>query len=369
MQKYKSETKKIILELKHISKKFNKDIALNDINLKMYSGEFISILGPSGCGKTTMLRIISGLEKPDYGQIIINDQISNHVSAAKRKINTIFQDYSLFPHMNVFNNISFGLKIEKVPEDEIKRKVNDIVKKIQISHLLYKSPHQLSGGEKQRVAIARAIVKKPQILLLDEPFSALDKTLREKIQIELKEIQKIFKVTIIFVTHDQEEALSISNRIIVMNKSKIAQIGTPETIHKKPHNIFVANFIGTMNTLNAKIIKINNKKVYILIENVMKYCIIINNIKNYAVQDLLIILIESKNIKITTRVRNKDNKLYGVIKYVSYKGYILEYKVEINKNKMIKISEIHRNNEKQYQIGTKVMISWNKSFTIHKNDQ
>ena len=237
------------IEVKGIKKTFNNMEVLKDIDFKIEKGEFISLLGPSGCGKTTLLRIISGLETSDQGQIFVeNKDITNELTS-NRGIGIVFQNYVLFPNLTVFENIAYGLKNKKMKKDEIEKKVFDILKKVDLYRFKDVYPKTLSGGQQQRVAIARAIVLSPKILLLDEPLSALDAKVRENLRREIKRIQREFKITTIMVTHDQEEALTMSDRIVILNKGNIEQIGTPEEVYRTPKTRFVAEFIGTINIL------------------------------------------------------------------------------------------------------------------------
>ena len=240
-----------IIELKNISKSFDGETILDHINLDIYDNEFITLLGPSGCGKTTMLRMIGGFTQPDEGDVVFMGQRINDMPAHKRNINTVFQKYALFPHLNVYENIAFPLRERKVPKDEIDRKVKEMLKLVMLPGFANRRVTMLSGGQQQRVAIARALVNHPKVLLLDEPLGALDLKLRKDMQQELKKIQKSTGITFIFVTHDQEEALSMSDTIVVMSEGKIQQIGTPIDIYNEPVNAFVADFIGESNIIDG----------------------------------------------------------------------------------------------------------------------
>ncbi len=236
-----------MLQISKISKSFGTVKALHNINLEIDNGEFFSLLGPSGCGKTTLLRIISGFELPDNGEIILNEQNITNIKPYHRPTNLLFQSYALFPHLNVIQNISYGLQREKLSKIEIDKRVDAIMEKTSLHGLQDRKPNEISGGQKQRVALARCLVKEPKILLLDEPLSALDKSLKEKMKIELKKIQKDFKTTFIMVTHDQDEALVLADKIAVMNNGEIIQVDNPKKLYSSPKNYFVANFIGKMN--------------------------------------------------------------------------------------------------------------------------
>ena len=236
-----------ILELKTISKDFEKGEVLSNINLYVRKGEFLTLLGPSGCGKTTLLRIIGGFETPSSGQVYFNGANITGLPPYMRQVNTVFQHFALFPHMNVYDNIAFGLNIKKTPKDEIKRKITDILALTGLSGFEKRNISRLSGGEKQRVAIARALVCEPSLLLLDEPLGALDLKLRKSMQLELKNMHKKLGLTFVYVTHDQEEAMMLSDTIVVMKDGVIQHVGTPEDIYNEPNNAFVADFIGESN--------------------------------------------------------------------------------------------------------------------------
>ncbi len=240
-----------IIELKNISKSFDGETILDNIQLEIHDNEFITLLGPSGCGKTTTLRIIGGFETPDQGDVVFMGQRINDLPPYKRHVNTVFQKYALFPHLNVFENVAFPLREQKAPKAEIAEKVQAMLKLVMLSGFEKRSVTSLSGGQQQRVAIARALISNPKVLLLDEPLGALDLKLRKDMQVELKKIQKSTGITFIFVTHDQEEALSMSDTIVVMSDGRIQQIGTPTDIYNEPKNAFVADFIGESNILDG----------------------------------------------------------------------------------------------------------------------
>lgn len=244
----------IILSLKNVSKTLGDKTILDDIGLDIRKGEFVTLLGPSGCGKTTTLRILAGFLSPDSGSVMLEGKDIASLPPYKRPFNTVFQRYALFPHLDVYDNIAFGLKLQKTPVDEIDKKVRKVLKMVSMTDYEDRDVESLSGGQQQRVAIARALVNQPQILLLDEPLAALDLKMRKDMQIELKEMHKKLGITFIYVTHDQEEALTLSDTIVVMNEGKIQQIGTPTDIYNEPQNSFVADFIGESNILNGRMI-------------------------------------------------------------------------------------------------------------------
>ena len=247
--------KKIIINLEHVSKSFGDKVVLDDINLYIKEGEFITFLGPSGCGKTTLLRLIAGFLAPDSGVITLDGKDISELPPHKRPLNTVFQRYALFPHLDVYDNVAFGLKLRKLPSDEIDRKVARVLKLVSMTDYEDRDVNSLSGGQQQRIAIARAIVNEPRVLLLDEPLSALDLQMRKDMQIELKEMHKKLGITFIYVTHDQEEAVTLSDTIVVLNEGRIQQIGTPVDIYNEPQNEFVADFIGESNILNGTMLR------------------------------------------------------------------------------------------------------------------
>ena len=240
-----------IIALKNISVEFDGEKVLDDLNLSIRDGEFVTLLGSSGCGKTTTLRLIAGFLEPDSGEVFFDGKSMNGVPPYKREVNTIFQRYALFPHYNVYENIAYGLRVRKVPEKQIREQVTEMLRLVNLQGFEKRNVSRLSGGQQQRVAIARALVLKPKVLLLDEPLAALDLKLRKDMQQELKNIQKQLGITFIFVTHDQEEALSMSDTVVVMNEGKVQQIGTPIDIYNEPQNAFVADFIGESNILDG----------------------------------------------------------------------------------------------------------------------
>ncbi len=323
--------KENIVELKNISVSFDGEKILDAINLDIKDKEFITFLGPSGCGKTTTLRLIAGFLEPDEGEIIFENQKINDVPAHKRQVNTIFQRYALFPHLNVYENIAFGLRVKKMKEKEIKEKVEEMLKLVNLSGLEKRSISTLSGGQQQRVAIARAIANHPKVLLLDEPLAALDLKLRKDMQKELKKIQQQLGITFIFVTHDQEEALTMSDRVIVMDNGKIQQIGTPQDIYNEPENAFVADFIGESNIVDGKMVK----DFYVEFSGSSFDCLD----KGFEKNELVDVVVRPGDVDI---VPEGQGQLTGVVTSVAFLGVHYEIIVDIGGFKwMIQTTDEH----------------------------
>ncbi len=308
--------KKSVVSLKDINFKYSNEVILNNISLDIYDKEFVTLLGPSGCGKTTTLRIIAGFETPQEGEVYFDGELVNGVPANRRNVNTVFQKYALFPHLNVFDNVAFGLKLKKLPKKEIEQKVKQMLAVVDLKGYEKRSVQSLSGGQQQRVAIARALVCDPKVVLLDEPLGALDLKLRKDMQIELKQLQQKTQKTFIYVTHDQEEALTMSDRVVVMNNGVIAQVGTPEDVYNEPANAFVADFIGEANIING--IMLEDEKVRLL--GVDLDCVDKGFPKNMPVD----VVIRPEDIEV---VDPSQAKLVGVVEDVIFKGVHFEMSV------------------------------------------
>ncbi len=333
----KQLSKKTVISLRDIFVRFDGEVILNHINLDIKEKEFVTILGPSGCGKTTTLRIIGGFVEPESGDVIFDGKRINNLPPNKRNVNTVFQKYSLFPHLNVYDNVAFGLKLKKVPKNIIKEKVTKMLATVDLKGYEKRSIAKLSGGQQQRVAIARALVCDPEIILLDEPLGALDLKLRKSMQLELKEIQQKTEKTFIYVTHDQEEALTMSDTVVVMNNGSIEQIGTPEDIYNEPVNAFVADFIGEANILNG--IMIDDCRIKILGKELE--CVDKGFGKNTPVD----VVIRPEDIEITNP---EDGQLVGVVENSTFKGVHYEMSV------MCDNCEILIHSTKTAEIGSKI---------------
>ena len=311
---------KKIIELKNITKSFDGETpVLDNINLDIYDNEFLTLLGPSGCGKTTLLRLIGGFETPDSGDIIFLGDRINDVPPYKRNVNTVFQKYALIPHLNVFDNVAFPLREKKVPKEEIEAKVHEMLELVALKGFEKRSVTRLSGGQQQRVAIARALVAHPQVLLLDEPLGALDLKLRKDMQVELKKIQKQTGITFIFVTHDQEEALSMSDTVVVMSEGKIHQVGTSVDIYNEPVNAFVADFIGESNILDG--VMLEDYKVRFSGQTFQ--CLDKEFMKNEPVD----VVVRPEDVDI---VPVEQGQLTGVVTSVTFLGVHYEIIVDVN---------------------------------------
>lgn len=306
-----------IISLKNIHVAFDGETILQDINLDIRDKEFVTLLGPSGCGKTTTLRIIGGFLTPDSGKVYFEGKEINSIPPYKRNVNTVFQRYALFPHLNVYENIAFGLRVQKRPDKEIQKRVSEMLKLVNLMGYEKRSIHRLSGGQQQRVAIARALINQPKILLLDEPLGALDLKLRKEMQIELKRIQQSLEITFIYVTHDQEEALTMSDTIVVMKNGAIQQIGTPVDIYNEPQNAFVANFIGQSNILNGCMLR------DCLVEICGREFVCVD--KNFANKEAVDVVIRPEDIRI---IPADEAPISGVVLSSIFKGVHYEMRIE-----------------------------------------
>ena len=314
-----------IIELRHISKVYSDNgfKAVDDFNLEVKRGEFVTFLGPSGCGKTTTLRMIAGFEMPTSGEILLNGEDISQLPANKRPINTVFQRYALFPHMNIYDNIAFGLKLKKLPKEEIRKKVKRVLDIVDLEGFENRKISTLSGGQQQRIAIARALVNEPEILMLDEPLGALDLKMRQEMQLELKHMHDELGITFIYVTHDQEEALTMSDKIVVLSEGRIQQIGTPEDIYNEPQNAFVADFIGESNIFKG--IMTGHMKVRFCGGEFM-------GMDDVAEGTLVDVVVRPEDVIIT---KPEDGVVEGEVVSVIFKGMHYEVTVESGKYEMV----------------------------------
>lgn len=308
-----------MINLVNISKRFADNVVLDNISLYIRKNEFLTLLGPSGCGKTTLLRIIAGFDHPDDGQVLFEGQEISALPPYKRRINTVFQKYALFPHMNVFDNVAFGLTIKKVAKEEINRRVREMLELVNLVGFEQRRIDSLSGGQQQRIAIARALINEPEVLLLDEPLGALDLKLRKEMQIELKKIQQRLGITFIFVTHDQEEALSMSDTIVVMRNGHILQVGTPEDIYNEPKNAFVANFIGASNIVSG--VMLQDK----LVRFMQRDFVCMDG--GFAANESVDVVVRPEDILV---VGSEEGMISGYVEAVTFKGVHYEMIVEVS---------------------------------------
>jgi len=318
------------IKLVNLTKVFGKVTAVDHINLEVEDGEFMTLLGPSGCGKTTTLRMIAGLEVPTEGEIYIGDRLVSSsikkvfIPPERRNIGMVFQNYAVWPHMTVFDNVAYPLKIKKLPKDEIKRRVMDILRLVHLDGMENRYPHQLSGGQQQRVALARALVMEPDILLLDEPLSNLDAKLREEMRFEIRSIQQKLGITVVYVTHDQSEAMAMSDRIAVMNKGRIQQVGTPYEIYKYPANTFVAGFIGLANFIKPDKVEIKDNVAYVEIFNSKLRLKVAAPVKE---KGEVVLIVRPMDIDLSKKPVPLSVK--GVIKRATFLGDIMDYLIDV----------------------------------------
>ncbi|QLE43752.1 ABC transporter ATP-binding protein [Nostoc sp. C052] len=318
------------VELRNVFKFFNQEPAVNGIDLDVRQGEFFSILGPSGCGKTTTLRLIAGFEIADAGKVLIQGQSMTNVPPYRRPVNTVFQSYALFNHLNVWNNIAFGLRLKKIPKSKIESRVQEALKLVKMESLRSRFPNQLSGGQQQRVALARALVNRPTVVLLDEPLGALDLKLRKEMQVELSNLHKDLGLTFVMVTHDQEEALCLSDRIAVMNQGKIEQVGTPSQIYERPCTSFVADFIGDTNLFSGEIVSVDSTNVQISTKTGLSIVISRTEDTPTELSQAVVVSVRPEKIQLSLYPPNLPaNCFEGRLINVMYLGTHVNYVVEL----------------------------------------
>lgn len=353
------------LLIKDVKKSFGDTVVLNNINLEIKKGEFFSLLGPSGCGKTTLLRIIGGFESPDSGSVLLDNQDVVPMTPDRRPTNTIFQSYALFPHLTVYENVAFPLRLKKMPENKISEIVKRYLSLVRLESHINKKTTMLSGGQKQRVAIARALVNEPKVLLLDEPLSALDAKLRQHMLIELDSIHDQIGITFIFVTHDQQEALSVSDRVAVMHQGNILQVGTPSQIYESPADMFVADFIGETNFLQGEVLSVNGDTGVMKTENAGNISFFLD--KPVKVGDKVKVTVRPEKIHISKNKpegSEKINVLFGEVDKLIYTGFQTKYFVNTEKSFLFKVFKQHIKyfmDEPVIDWYDKVFISWNSN--------
>jgi len=352
-----------ILQLRGICKSFDNKRVVFPLDLDIRHGEFLTLLGPSGCGKTTLLRLIGGFERPDGGAILLAGQDITALAPNQRPVNTVFQSYALFPHMSVFDNVAYGLRAEHRPRAEVESRVREVLDMVQLAEFAARRPEQLSGGQQQRVAIARAVVKRPRLLLLDEPLSALDYKLRKQMQIELKRLQRELGITFVFVTHDQEEALSMSDRVVVMREGHVEQIGTPRDVYESPSNLFVARFVGEINVFDAAVTEvlpdgrlvgdIGGQRVTLPARN-----------GRFAVGDALHVLLRPEDLRLLPP--DRDEGFSGEVVERNYKGMTLESVIRLESGQQLLASEFFDEDDPDfdYRLGEKIKVTWVPNWEI-----
>ncbi len=364
----KSDVKPII-SFRNITKRWGSTVAVDNVSLDIEPGEFFALLGPSGCGKTTLLRMLAGLEVPSEGHVLIDGRDMAEIPPNKRAVNMVFQSYAVFPHMTVADNVAYGLKVDGVPQAEREQRVQEGLDLVQLGHLAARKPDQLSGGQRQRVALARALVKKPKVLLLDEPLSALDAKLREAMRFELSQLQRKVGITFIMVTHDQDEALAIASRIAVMNKGSIAQLGTPSDLYEFPASRFVADFIGSVNMFEGKLIDDKPDEATVSCPELDPHNIHVPHSVAGQEQAPVWVAIRPEKMNLhkdadapptVPECPKAHNVAKGEIKEISYLGDISIYHVLLANGRLIRISRPNRSrfDQDNFGWGEKVWVSW-----------
>jgi|TARA_B110000444_G_scaffold240277_1_gene255482 putrescine transport system ATP-binding protein len=360
---------KPFIQIKGLSKQFNDFLAVDNVTLDIYKGELFTILGGSGCGKSTLLRMLAGFETPSEGQIIIDGVDMASIPAYDRPINMMFQSYAVFPHMTVEQNIGYGLKKDKLGKAEIATRVKDMLELVQLSELAKRKPHHLSGGQRQRVALARALIKQPKVLLLDEPLAALDKKLREQTQFELMNLQYELGITFVVVTHDQEEAMTLSDRVAVMDAGKFVQTGTPTQVYESPNNCFVADFFGTINLFNATVISTDTATKTLRAElETTGTQLTASSEAEFAIGTEVIIGVRPEKIIVSQQRPEGDHLTItkGAVEDLAYYGNRSLYKVRSQSGRIIQVSaqNYQRSEALALEWDDKVYLSWDSSCNV-----
>ncbi len=357
-----------VIEIEQLSKAYHDHPVLHDVSLKVHDGEFLTLLGPSGCGKTTLLRLISGFELPSSGAIKLHGKDIVGLPPERRHVNTVFQSYALFPHMTVFDNVAFGLECQKMAKAQIKQRVDEMLAVVKLDKHSARKPTELSGGQQQRVAIARALVNHPAVLLLDEPLSSLDYRLRKNMQIELKQLQRQLGITFIFVTHDQEEALSMSDRVVVMHEGMIAQIGTPREIYETPNSLAVAKFIGEVNVFETVVSALDANAMTLQVEGKSLHLPLDKHTGSLEISQPVHLLLRPEDLHVwdRTEVQDTSEMLPGTVEEVIYKGSTVDLIIRLHSGKKILATEFFDENDEDlaYTKGESVWLEWKSGWEV-----
>lgn len=363
-----------IVQLRDVTKTYDGQHALDDVSLDVYRGEFLTILGPSGCGKTTILRLMAGFESPTIGSILIDGQDVTSLPPERRNVNTVFQSYALFPHMNVYANVAFGLRMQGRPEEEIRREVGEALRLVQMEGFETRMVSRLSGGQQQRVAIARAIVNRPLVLLLDEPLSALDYRLRKRMQLDLKHLQRQLGITFVLVTHDQEEAFSMSDRVVVMNNGHIEQIGTPTAVYEEPRNLYVARFVGEINIIDAQVVEQLEGRARVRGQGLDVF---MRTRQTFTPGDQVHILLRPEDLRVETLKDlaedpeledsfSEGRSIVGTVEETIYKGATYDVLVRLDAGSIVTATEFFNEDDDvvYFRAGDRVAVSWVEGWEV-----
>ena len=358
-----ADARPIAIAFDGVTKRFGQAVAVADVSFAIYEGEFFSLLGPSGCGKTTTLRMIAGFELPDEGRLLLEGQDVTAVPANRRPVNMVFQQYALFPHMSVYDNVAFGLKVKRVPRAEHRTRITQMLKVVELEGMERRRPRQLSGGQQQRVALARALVNRPAALLLDEPLGALDVKLRKQMQLELKRIQHDLGTTFVYVTHDQEEALAMSDRIAVMNAGRIEQIGTPRDMYEHPANAFVADFIGSLNALDLTVTEVVGPYAVMRLDEGQRLVVPVASAVRSG--DALRVAVRPERVRIApvgADVPEGGSRVEGVVTQIVYLGMYTQFHVETRSGRIIS-NRLADEMPARISDGARVAVHWDPEHT------
>jgi iron(III) transport system ATP-binding protein len=351
------------ISVRGLTKRFGQNTVVNRVDFTIEEGELFTLLGPSGCGKTTLLRLVAGFYAPDEGEIRFNERVVNDVPPDERGIGMVFQNYALWPHMTVAQNVGYGLKLRKVPASEILQRIEGILEKVKLTGLGGRYPGQLSGGQQQRVALARALVLNPKILLLDEPLSNLDAKIRVQVRAEIRKLQKELGITTVYVTHDQEEALTLSDRIAVFNQGKVFQIGPPKALYERPANRFVADFIGISNLIDGTVVEVDQERRSLKVQTALGELFALHD-EGFRAGDRCVVSIRPENASLNGDQRPDDNRLQGRISFAAYLGNTLRYDVDLGDGMLFKVDIRDPWHHAQRELNSAVAISFNPASTV-----